>query len=94
MRPSSDCVRLVGAAPDLHALRNTIGDLFESIMLVRSGTWPQSVSEGFIPWQDDVPALTDGQERYWLLLSLRSSVVDTETLRPTGQATPVPPRPQ
>jgi site-specific DNA recombinase len=80
----------VGAAPDLHALRNTIGDLFESVTLVRSGTWPQDVGDGMIPWHHDVPAVADGPVRYWLLLSLRSSVVDSETLRPIGQAIPVP----
>lgn len=92
----------VGTAPDLHALRNTIGDLFESIQLVRTGEWPQDVGEGVIPWHDSVPAVNvdtgqnahggSGQDRpdYWLLLVLRSAVVDGETLRPTGQATPVP----
>jgi site-specific DNA recombinase len=82
----------VGAAPDLHALRNTIGDLFESIRLVRSGRLPVGdLGEGFTPIDGDVPAVTDGQERYWLLLSLRWSAVDRETFSPIGQAIPVPP---
>jgi DNA invertase Pin-like site-specific DNA recombinase len=89
----------VGAAPDLHALRNTIGDLFESVTLVSSGAWPHDPGAGVIPWHDDVPIVTEpghgqnskeGAGRYWLLLSLRSSVVDPETLRPIGQAIPVP----
>jgi hypothetical protein len=79
----------VGAAPDLHALRNTLGDLFESIKLVRSGEWPD-IGEGFVPWHDDVPAVTDGKERYWLLLELAWSSVDADTFKPIGQAIPVP----
>jgi hypothetical protein len=49
----------VGGAPDLHALRNVIADMFESITLVRSGTWPKISGEGMIPWHDDVPTVTD-----------------------------------
>jgi site-specific DNA recombinase len=80
----------VGSAPDLHALRNVIAELFESIQLVRSGTWPEVTSDGMIPWHDHVPAVEDGAERYWLLLKLRASSVDGETLKPIGQAMPVP----
>ena len=79
----------VGEAPDLHAQRNVIGQMFESIKLVRQGEWPQ-VGEGFIPWHDDVPAVRDGGDRYWLLLELCSVAVDEGTLRPIGHAMPVP----
>ena len=71
-----------------------IGELFESIQLVRSGEVAQGVGDGFIPWHDDVPAVADGDERYWLLLVLRWSAVDRGTLKPIGQDTPVPPKPQ
>ncbi len=82
----------VGSAPDLHALRNTIGDLFESIGLVRSGRLPVGdLGNGFIPFDGDVPAVTDGHERYWLLLALRWSAVDTDTFKPIGQEIPSPP---
>jgi hypothetical protein len=84
----------VGAAPDLLAQRNVIGDLFESVTLVRSGTWPQGVGEGFIPWHHDTPTVTDGPERYWLLFVLRWSAVDRDTFEPTGQAIPVGCNPQ
>jgi hypothetical protein len=72
-----------------------IGDLFEGVYLVRAGEGVGSIAErvgdrGVIPWHDDVPAGEDGEERYWLLLVLRSSAIDAETLRPTGQAIPVP----
>jgi site-specific DNA recombinase len=80
----------VGSAPDLHALRNVIAELFESIQLVRSGEWPQITGDGMVPWHDDVPAVEDGGERYWLLLKLRLSSVDADTLKPIGQAMPVP----
>jgi site-specific DNA recombinase len=75
--------RGVGAAPDLHALRNLIADMFESITLARSGTWPNLSGQGVEPWwEDDVPTVTDGRERYWLFLMLRSWAVDTHTLEP------------
>jgi hypothetical protein len=65
----------VGAAPDLHALRNVIRDMFEAVHLVGSGEGVVAVSQrvgaGFIPWHDDVPTLSDGQDGYWLLLELR-----------------------
>jgi site-specific DNA recombinase len=80
----------IGSAPDLHALRNVIGELFESIRLVRSGRLPVGdLGDGFIPWHDDVPTVNDGKARYWLLLALRWSVVDTETFKPIGQEMPV-----
>jgi DNA invertase Pin-like site-specific DNA recombinase len=77
-------------APDLPALRNAIGDMLAEVRLVRSGTWPQDVADGVIPWHDDVPAVTAGDDRYWLLLVLRSSIVDPDTAKPIGQAMPVP----
>jgi DNA invertase Pin-like site-specific DNA recombinase len=94
----------VGEAPDLPALRNVIGDMFAEVRLVRSGAWPEDVAEGMIPWHDDVPVVTADEDRYWLLLVLRSAVVDADSLepvrsaltvgsdapKPIGQATPVP----
>jgi site-specific DNA recombinase len=86
----------VEAAPDLHALRNTIGQMFEQVQLIRSPVLGQPVSfgqpvpEGMIPWHDDVPAVTDGEDRYWLLPVLRASAVDADTLKPIGHAMPVP----
>jgi len=81
-----------GQAPDLRALRTVIGDLFAEVQLVRSGEFPQGdiADDGMIPWHHDVPALSDCEDRYWLLLVLRSAAVDAETLRPMGQAIPVP----
>jgi site-specific DNA recombinase len=83
----------VGAAPNLAVMRNVIGDLFEAVHLVRSGEGVVEVArrmgEGFIPWHDSVPTLADGKQGYWLLLELRASAVDAETLRPMGQAMPV-----
>jgi hypothetical protein len=73
----------VGAAPDLGALRKVIGDMFASVQFVRLGEVPSCE----VPVTDDVvPVSTD----YWMLLVLRASAVDRETLRPIGQAMPVP----
>jgi site-specific DNA recombinase len=81
----------IDEARDLHALRNVIGQMFESIRLVRSGRLPLGdLGPGFIPFDEGVPLVEDGQERYWLLLMVCSSLVDRETFKPIGQATPVP----
>ena len=88
----------VGGAPDLAALRNiigdlfVIGDLFAEVRLVRSGSFPQGppIADGMIPWHHDDVGVADGEDRYWLLLTLRWSAVDRETLKPIGQAMPVP----
>jgi hypothetical protein len=85
----------VTQAPDLGALRNVIGDLFEAVRLFRSDDGAAGVSQrmggGFIPWHhDDMPGFDADDQGYWLLLELRASMVDAETLRPTGQAIPVP----
>jgi len=49
-----------------------------------------------IPFEDDAPttAFTARQGRYWLMLVLCALAVDNDTLKPIGQATPVPPNPQ
>jgi DNA invertase Pin-like site-specific DNA recombinase len=71
-----------GAAPDLHALRNVIGQMFERVQLVRSGEVPDCD----VPMTDDaVPVSAD----YWLLLVLRPSAVDSGTFKPIGQEMPV-----
>jgi hypothetical protein len=54
----------------------------------------QRMGDRFTPWHHDVPTVEDRQARYWLLLEIRSSADDRETLKPTGHATPVPPSPQ
>ena len=80
------------AAPDLPALRNLIGDMFESIQMVRSGEWPPAAGpiEGFTPFEGDVPASPQVEDgRYWLLTSLRWSAVDTGTFKPIGHEIPV-----
>jgi DNA invertase Pin-like site-specific DNA recombinase len=85
----------IGAAPDLNALRHTIAQMFESVRLVPSGKLPLGdLGAGFIPFDDEVPAVTDGHERYWLLLMLRWSAVDRDTFEPVGQPMPVGDGPQ
>jgi len=84
-----------GAAPDFDALRNVIGQMFESVQLVRTGGWPPERDAdkcnsgrvgrvGFVPFEGDVPALpvVESDERYWLLLTLKWSAVDRETFTP------------
>jgi len=86
-----------GAAPDLAALRNVIGQMFEAVQLVawEDGSHP-------LYGHDDLanasprPRLAvkaDGQ-RYWLFPKLRWSAVDTGTFKPTGQEIPVGSIPQ
>jgi site-specific DNA recombinase len=81
-----------GAAPDLAALRNVIGDLFEYVQVVKAGELPPSGAPtgGLMPIEGDVPTppRVDGG-RYWLLTPLRLSAVDPATLKPTGQEMPV-----
>ncbi len=80
------------AAPDLNALRNVIGQMFESVQLVRSGEWPRVPGDGFIPFDGDigpVPTIESREQRYWLLPTLRWSAVDRGTFKPTGQEMPV-----
>ena len=81
-----------GAAPDLSALRNVIGDLFEYVQIVKAGEFPPSGSPtgGLMPIEGDVPSppRVDGG-RYWLLTPLRLSAVDAATFKPMGQAMPV-----
>jgi hypothetical protein len=93
----------VGAAPDTAALRNIIGDLFERVELIRSGSFGVDFDGGgLIAQPHDVPT-PDAEDRYWLMLVLRDSVVkpdalepaqavlsaDDGTPNPTGQDTPV-----
>ena len=80
---------------DLDALRNVIGQMFESIRLVRSGRLPLGdFGPDSVRFDEGIPLVEDGQERYWLLLGLCPAAVDTGALKPTGQDTPVPPSPQ
>jgi site-specific DNA recombinase len=72
----------VGSAPDLHALRNVIAELFERIELVRSGDVPS----GDVPMADDAVGVSPD---FWLHLVLRASSVDSGTFKPIGQAMPV-----
>jgi hypothetical protein len=83
-----------GAAPDLNALRNVIGDMFEYVQLVRAGDLLPPASAptgGLMPIEGDVPTppRVDGG-RYWLLAPLRLSAVDAVTFKPIGQEMPVP----
>jgi hypothetical protein len=81
----------IDSAPDLHALRNIIAELFERIELVRSG----DLLNGDVPMADDAVGVSAD---YWLHLVLRPSAVNQGTWRPVprempvpiGQATPVP----
>ncbi len=88
-----------GRAPDLHALRNAIGDLLESVELIDlRGSNPFGsgmVTGGFVPGDRPDAGLEDASgPRYALLPRVRWLSVDTGTLSPIGQLTPVPPRPQ
>jgi hypothetical protein len=73
------------------------GELFEYVQLCRSGREGLAdalhAGDGVTTWwhQDDgdVTKVEDGEDRYRLLLVLRVSAVDAETLRPIGQAMPV-----
>ena len=68
----------IGRAPDLNALRNVIGQLFESIELVRLsrgfGTG-KGTGDGFGPWVENA-VFNDRDEVYALLPKLRWSAVD------------------
>jgi site-specific DNA recombinase len=78
-------------APDVDALRNVIGQLFESVQLARSGTIPSGHdADGWIEQDREPTVLEADGERYWLLLTLRWSAVDAETFSPIGQAMPSP----
>ena len=80
------------AAPDLHALRNVLAQIFEVVHLVRSGEGvaavQQRMGDGVIPWHDAIPKVAAGQERYWLLLELRRAAVD-EGWEPIRRELPV-----
>lgn len=78
-------------APNLGAQRNVIRQMFESVQLVRSATFPRGPAPKGIneQWAEPKWLEADG-ERYWLLLSLRPSAVDMATFKPIGQAIPVP----
>jgi DNA invertase Pin-like site-specific DNA recombinase len=78
-------------APNLNALQNVIGQMFERVQLVRSGEWPRIQGDGFIPMHDDVPAVVDGEDRYWLLPVMRWESVDTHEFEPIRRELPVPP---
>jgi len=94
----------VAVAPNLLALRNTLDDLFEAIVVVRShevprfGTLTEAVGGGVIDQLGDAPEVEDGEARYWLCLALRYSALDpddalsptpVEIPNPIGQETPV-----
>jgi DNA invertase Pin-like site-specific DNA recombinase len=77
----------VGAAPDLHALRNVIGQLFASIDLVLN----DDGSYLLLPWLR-VERLDDGRWDYEAAGRRQALPVGgAETLSPTGQETPSPP---
>jgi site-specific DNA recombinase len=82
------------AAPDLHALRNVITDLFAQVQLVKTGEWWPSgePTGGVILPQTPAPHVAVDDADYWLLLSLRPSAVDYDEFRPA--LTPVPLVPQ
>jgi hypothetical protein len=91
----------VDAAPNLQALRNTLDDLFESIVLVRSDELPWdalSYAKGQIDQLGEAPELESKGQPYWLCLSFRQSAMDpseplqplpVEIPSPIGQETPV-----
>jgi len=76
------------AAPDLHALRNVLAQMFEAVHLVGSDEGVAAVQQrmgaGLIPWHHDPPTLADGKQGYWLLLELRGAAVgeDLKPVRP------------
>jgi hypothetical protein len=84
-------------APNLAAQRNVMGQMFESVELIRSpGFDTGSAARGgvvpSVPGPD--PRVTAGEATYWLLPKLRPSAADAPTPTPTGQLTPVPASPQ
>jgi site-specific DNA recombinase len=77
------------AAHDLAALRNVIGQMFESVSLT---AWDEGIALAFGDGagpsaRPRVPVTGRG---YWLLPKLRWSAVDADTFRPIGQEIPVP----
>lgn len=92
----------IGDAPDLHALRNVIAELFEEVQLVDDMGWPRLDRLQQHPSKSAILALTgehpDVKGGYWLLPVLRGSAIDDLTWEPesrempipTGHATPVP----
>ena len=78
----------VGAAPDLEALRNVIGDMFELVQLVQ-GDDPSPLrdyrGDGIAPL-DAPQTIGDG---YWLVPVVRGSELDDE-LEPVPREMPVP----
>jgi hypothetical protein len=86
----------VEEAPDLDALRNVIGEMFEAVHVIRhpgfgSGRGRTGVVPN-VPGPD--PQVKDGAAAYWLWLTLRSSAVDMATFKPVGQEMPVGCKPQ
>ena len=86
-----------GRAPDLHALRNTLGELFESVELVNLA----NPFAGAVNDDDDIPQdrpnpVVDGKAgpAYALLPRVRWSSVDFRSEKPIGQLTPVDWSPQ
>jgi hypothetical protein len=81
-----------GDAPDLDALRNVIGQMFQSIVLLHGFAVPPAhlLRRGVIPFEADVgepPAF--GDEGYWLLPILSRTAVDPATFRPVEQEMPI-----
>ena len=93
----------VDAAPNLPALRNTLDDLFESIVLIRSDKPPwdalsRAAGRGVLDQVGEAPGLESEGKSYWLCLSFRQSAMDPSELleplpveipSPMGQETPV-----
>ena len=69
----------VGRAPDLNALRNVIGTLFEKIELVRWGSWGIDGDPGGWMAPVEQPAVVDRDQGYALWLTLRWSAVDLDS---------------
>jgi hypothetical protein len=77
-----------GVAPDLEALRNVIGDLFELVRLVHGDDLSplrDYKGDGIAPL-DALPSAGDG---YWLVPVLRGLALDAE-LEPVPREMPTP----
>ena len=76
------------SAPDLPALRNVIASIFERVEIVRDGEFgPCTEGSGEIA-QTQQPPRVEGSG-YWLMLFVRSSMIDFSTLEPKRAELPV-----